>query len=89
MDIKKGSNNLTKEIEKIMKDYGGSSYQRVSLSTLKEDVNHRLDEVINIEKGTTVLFTSRLKAKVNKAKDKETLFTLLSEALFKFIMNED
>lgn len=87
MDIKKGDNILTKAIEQILEDYGGTIYKKVSLFTLKDDIIHRLDEVIKLEKGTNVLLISRLKSKIKKAKDKETVFTELAELLFKFSTN--
>lgn len=88
-DVPKGKNVLTLCIEKIMTDYGGEKYAKISKDEFLVDVDKRLMETHKEAEGPIKPFIVSLRKKLRRMKDVPEMLFALNEALFIFFESED
>ena len=83
-DIVKGSNVLTQTIEHILKEYGGTKYQKTTFTHFKEDVDAQFTAAADKATGSLKLQVLATKRKVLKAKDIVDALTKMTDIMFMF-----
>lgn len=83
-EIPKGKNALTMTIEQIMKDFGGTRYQRYTPNQFLEEVINRIDTMKPMMNGAVLVVAENLKRKLKRKKNIQDMLLCLNETLFSF-----
>lgn len=83
-EVVKGSNILTQTIEHILKEYGGTKYQKTTFTAFKTDVEAQFNEAADKASGSLKLQVLATKRKVLKAKDIVDALTKMTNVMFMF-----
>ena len=78
------SNPVVKTIEKIMTDYGGTKYKKVTLADFKSDLIARFQSAGTECKGPVKMVCTKTITKIQKGKSVEDILLKLNEVLFSF-----
>jgi|SRR5574344_491095 hypothetical protein len=89
IEYPQGKNALTNCLEKILTDFGGSSWKKYTLSQFSTEVYKRLDDSKSDMKGPLLIITNNLEKRLHKKTSVQDMLMELSETLFKFSEGSD
>lgn len=81
-------NELTKQIEEIMKDYGGNKWSKMTLSDFSDDVIKRVSVAESKLKGPQKLVCINLIKKLKKQTSIQDQLLVLNEVYFSLVQPE-
>jgi hypothetical protein len=79
------SNTLSIALGTVLTEYGGTKYQQVSIDDMREHILTVLNDLDNgLKSSPLLLISKKIQQSVKRAKTKEKMLTIVSEAMLTF-----